>query len=155
MNEFDKKIARRNTESVKWDSIAQTYHANDLLPLWVADMDFLSPTSVKQAFEKYVSHDLFGYSIISDELYQAVIDWEKEQHDVSLAKENITFTSGVLASLAVAIQTFTEEGDRILIHDPVYPPFASIVENNQRQLVRSKLIAKDHKFMMEIGRAHV
>lgn len=149
MNEFDKKIARRNTESVKWDSIAQTYHANDLLPLWVADMDFLSPTSVKQAFEKYVSHGLFGYSIISDGLYQAVIDWEKEQHDVSLAKENITFTSGVLASLAVAIQTFTEVGDRILIHDPVYPPFASIVENNQRQLVRSKLIEKDHKFMMD------
>lgn len=75
MNEFDKKIPRRNTDSVKWDSIVQTYHANDLLPLWVADMDFLSPISVKQAFEQYVANGLFGYSVISNDLYQAVIDW--------------------------------------------------------------------------------
>ncbi len=151
MSEFDKKIARRNTESVKWDSIVQTYHADDLLPLWVADMDFLSPVGVKQAFEQYISHGLFGYSIVNEGLYESVIDWEKRQHDVSLKKENIVFTSGVLASLAVAIQTFTDEGDPILIHDPVYPPFASIVENNQRQLVRSKLIEKDHKFMMDFA----
>lgn len=149
MYEFDKKIFRRNTESVKWDSIAQTYHADDLLPLWVADMDFLSPVEVKNAFQAYISQGIFGYSTVSENLYHSIINWEKQQHQVSLTKENILFTSGVLSSLAVAIQTFTNPGDSILIHDPVYPPFSSIIETNHRQLVRSRLIEKNNKFVMD------
>lgn len=107
MSEFDKKVSRRHTDSVKWDSIKETYQRDDLLPLWVADMDFLSPAGVKKVFENYVSQGLFGYSTVSEKLYHAVINWEKQQHQVSLTKEHIVFTSGVLSSLAVAIQTFT------------------------------------------------
>lgn len=129
MWEFDKKVSRRNTNSVKWDAIAQTYQADDLLPLWVADMDFLSPIEVKEAFQTYISKGIFGYSTVSENLYHSIIDWEKHQHQVSLTKENILFTSGVLSSLAVAVQTFTQPGDSILIHDPVYPPFSSIHRN--------------------------
>ncbi|MBF8808426.1 MAG: pyridoxal phosphate-dependent aminotransferase [Enterococcus lacertideformus] len=148
MNDFNKKISRRNTESVKWDSITKTYHVDDLLPLWVADMDFLSPTGVKNAFEKYIFQGIFGYSTIPENLYQSIIDWEKEKHQVLLIKENIVFTSGVLSSLAVAIQAFTNPNDSILIHDPVYPPFSAIIENNQRKLIRSRLIEKNNKFTM-------
>lgn len=149
MSEFDKKVSRRHTDSVKWDSIKETYQRDDLLPLWVADMDFLSPAGVKKAFENYVSQGLFGYSTVSEKLYHAVINWEKQQHQVSLTKEHIVFTSGVLSSLAVAIQTFTEPGDSVLIHDPVYPPFSAIVESNHRQLIRSQLIEQNNKFMMD------
>ena len=120
MWEFDKKVSRRNTNSVKWDAIAQTYQADDLLPLWVADMDFLSPIEVKEAFQTYISQGIFGYSTVSENLYHSIIDWEKHQHQVFLTKENILFTSGVLSSLAVAVQTFTEPGDSILIHDRFY-----------------------------------
>ena len=149
MWEFDKKVSRRNTNSVKWDAIAQTYQADDLLPLWVADMDFLSPIEVKEAFQTYVSQGIFGYSTVSENLYHSIIDWEEHQHQVSLTKENILFTSGVLSSLAVAVQTFTQPGDSILIHDPVYPPFSSIIETNHRHLVRSRLIKKNNKFVMD------
>ncbi len=143
MIEFDKKISRKDTESVKWDAIAETYQMDDLLPLWVADMDFLSPESCTNAFSEYIKHGIFGYATLSDKLYQAMIHWERAA-PCCLAKENIVFTSGVLASLAAAVQTFTKPGDSILIHDPVYPPFSSIIETNQRHLVRSYLIEKNN-----------
>ncbi|MGC3221096.1 hypothetical protein ACPTGR_13615, partial [Enterococcus faecium] len=71
MIEFDKQISRKDTESVKWDAIAETYQMDDLLPLWVADMDFLSPGGVAKAFSEYIKHGIFGYATLSDKLYQA------------------------------------------------------------------------------------
>ncbi|WP_165005620.1 MULTISPECIES: MalY/PatB family protein [unclassified Enterococcus] len=151
MSGLDEIIIRRNTGSVKWDGIAETYQADDLLPLWVADMDFLSPRGVREAFEDYIKHGVFGYSTIPEKLYQTIISWEREQHNVALVKEDIIFTSGVLSSLAVAVQAFTEVGDTILIHDPVYPPFTSIIETNQRKVVRSTLREEDEHFTMDIA----
>lgn len=145
MEQFDEIVSRLNTDSVKWDAISQTYHRNDLLPLWVADMDFLAPQGVTTAFQNYLQKDIFGYSIVPDGLYRSVIDWEERRHHVTLTKDHILFTSGVLASLSLAIQAFTAPGDAVLIHDPVYPPFGAIVENNERQLIRSPLNkAADH-----------
>lgn len=141
MIEFDKQISRKDTESVKWDAIAETYQMDDLLPLWVADMDFLSPGGVAKAFSEYIKHGIFGYATLSDKLYQAIIHWERQHHAVELTKENIVFTSGVLTSLAAAVQTFTKPGDSILIHDPVYPPFSSIYRNKSTSH-RSKLFAR-------------
>ena len=151
MIEFDKKISRKDTESVKWDAIAETYQMDDLLPLWVADMDFLSPEGVANAFSEYIKHGIFGYATLSDKLYQAIIHWERQRHAVELTKENIVFTSGVLTSLAAAVQTFTKPGDSILIHDPVYPPFSSIIETNQRHIVRSSLLEKNNHFVMDFS----
>ncbi|EPH93692.1 putative cystathionine beta-lyase PatB [Enterococcus faecalis 13-SD-W-01] len=150
MTDFDQEISRKHTSCVKWDSIAETYHAEDLLPLWVADMDFQAPKPVRDAFQQMIDHGIFGYPIPSDDLYQSVIDWEKKQHQVSLEKEQILFSSGVLPSLATAVQAFTEVGDSILIHDPVYPPFTSIVESNQRKIVRSPLLEKEGHFVMDL-----
>lgn len=151
MIEFDKKISRKDTESVKWDAIAETYQMDDLLPLWVADMDFLSPEGVANAFSEYIKHGIFGYATLSDKLYQAIIHWERQRHAVELTKENIVFTSGVLTSLAAAVQTFAKPGDSILIHDPVYPPFSSIIETNQRHIVRSSLLEKNNHFVMDFS----
>lgn len=77
MTDFDQEISRKHTSCVKWDSIAETYHAEDLLPLWVADMDFQAPKPVRDAFQQMIDHGIFGYPIPSDDLYQSVIDWEK------------------------------------------------------------------------------
>ena len=149
MEQFDEIVSRLNTDSVKWDAISQTYHMDDLLPLWVADMDFLAPQGVTTALENYLQKGIFGYSIVPDGLYRSVIDWEKRRHHVTLTEDNILFTSGVLASLSLAIQAFTAPGDAILIHDPVYPPFGAIVENNERQLIRSPLNKKADYFEMD------
>ena len=91
MIEFDKQISRKDTESVKWDAIAETYQMDDLLPLWVADMDFLSPGGVAKAFSEYIKHGIFGYATLSDKLYQAIIHWERQHHAVELTKENIVY----------------------------------------------------------------
>ncbi|PQF19614.1 MalY/PatB family protein [Enterococcus mundtii] len=149
MEQFDEIVSRLNTDSVKWDAISQTYHMDDLLPLWVADMDFLAPQGVTTALENYLQKGIFGYSIVPDGLYRSVIDWEKRRHHVTLTEDNILFTSGVLASLSLAIQAFTAPGDAVLIHDPVYPPFGAIVENNERQLIRSPLNKKADHFEMD------
>lgn len=149
MEQFDEIVSRLNTDSVKWDTISQTYHRNDLLPLWVADMDFLAPQGVTTAFQNYLKKGIFGYSIVPDGLYRSVIDWEEKRHHVTLTKDHILFTSGVLASLSLAIQAFTAPGDAVLIHDPVYPPFGAIVENNERQLIRSPLNKTANHFEMD------
>lgn len=150
MTIFDEQINRKQTNCVKWDSIVQTYHADDLLPLWVADMDFLAPTPVINAFESYSARGLFGYSITPESLYQAIINWQKKRHGYSIEKEEILFSSGVVPSIALAVQSYTDEGDSVLIHDPVYHPFAAVVTENHRNLVRSTLIEENNHFVMNL-----
>lgn len=139
MLNFDEIIDRHGTNSVKWDTLEASYGQKNLLPLWVADMDFKAPEAVQQAFLNYVNKGIFGYAIYPDTLYEAIISWQQRRHDFSIEKENILFNSGVVPSLAVAVQAFTQPGDAVLIHDPVYPPFAAVVTENGRQLVSSRL----------------
>jgi cystathionine beta-lyase len=149
MTNFDKVHSRLNTNSVKWDSIVATYKEKDLLPLWVADMDFLAPTPVKNALQQVIDQGIYGYTVFPDSLYEAIISWQKRKHNYVLEKEDILFNSGVVPSLALAVQSYTKEGDSVLIHDPVYPPFAAVVEKNQRQLVRHTLIERNGHFEID------
>jgi cystathionine beta-lyase len=146
MINFDNVHSRLNTNSVKWDSIVATYKENDLLPLWVADMDFLAPTPVTKALQQVIDQGIYGYTIFPDSLYDAIISWQQRKHHYTIQKEDILFNSGVVPSLALAVQSFTEIEDSVLIHDPVYPPFADVVEKNQRQLVRNALIDRNGHF---------
>lgn len=149
MVNFDEQFNRKGTNSVKWDQICETYQEEELLPLWVADMDFKAPDGVIQAYQKMIQQGIFGYNTTPDSLYEAIIDWEKNHHHLSVAKEEIFFFSGVLAGLATAIQAFTEPNDAVLIHDPVYPPFSGILTENKRKIVRSRLLEKDGRFVMD------
>lgn len=151
MTEFDQINDRRNTNCVKWDSITQTYKKEKLLPFWVADMDFMAPSPVTQALETFVKKGIYGYSIPPESLYQSIIDWQKRRHGYGITKEEILFSPGVVPSIAVAIQAFTEPGDAVLIHDPVYPPFAKMVTANQRKLVRNTLIERNGHFEMDLA----
>src|SRR5699024_4881431 len=134
---------RVDTDSVKWDSIKTTYGKDDLVPLWVADMDFMAPAPVIDALSDYTKRGLFGYSLVPDALYQAIFAWEKTHYGYSLEKEDILFSPGVVPSIGVAIQAYTQPGDSILIHDPVYHPFANMVKANERNLVTSPLGIED------------
>lgn len=149
MSSFDQRNERRHTNSVKWDSIATTYHKDDLLPLWVADMDFTAPSSVKQALLSYVEQGIYGYTLFGDDLYAAIINWQKKRHNYDIKKEDILFSPGVVPSIAVSIEAFTSKGDSVMIHDPVYPPFAQMVEENKRKLVRSPLKVVNGHFEMD------
>lgn len=151
MTHFDQPINRLGTNSVKWDAILTEYHEDQLLPLWIADMDFQAPDGVLRAYQEILSHGILGYTENPDSLYTAIIDWERQQHQLDLKKEEILFFSGVLAGITTAVQAFTQPNDAILIHDPVYPPFASIITTNQRQLIRSPLMEENGRFVMDFN----
>ena len=150
MQDFDHIYPRVDTDSVKWDSIKTTYGKDGLVPLWVADMDFMAPPPVIDALSDYTKRGLFGYSLVPDALYQAIFDWEKTHYGYSLEKEDILFSPGVVPSIGEAIQAYTQPGDSILIHDPVYHPFANMVKANERNLVTSPLGIKDGHFVMDL-----
>ncbi|KFN89941.1 Dyp family iron-dependent peroxidase [Tetragenococcus muriaticus 3MR10-3] len=150
MNQFDQIIDRRQTHSVKWDTLEATYHSKGLLPMWVADMDFQAPEAVQTAFQNFLNQGVFGYTITPDSLYDAIISWQKQRHHFDVKKEEILLNSGVVPSIALSVQAYTNPGDAVLIHDPVYPPFAQVVKENHRKVVRSQLYTDD-KFVMNFA----
>lgn len=150
MTEFDHIYSRRNTSCLKWDSIKETYNEDHLLPLWVADMDFKTPSEVSEALKKVAEQGILGYSQAPDTLYTAIQNWQERHHKYHIPKEAILFNSGVVPSLSLAVQAYTQPNDAVLIHDPVYYPFAKVVEQNNRTLIRSALPVKDGHFVMDL-----
>ena len=151
MTNFEQPIDRLGSNSVKWDAILKSYNEENLLPLWIADMDFKAPAGVLQAYQKLLEHGILGYADTPDTLYTAISNWEQEHFKLAVRKEEILFFSGVLAGITTAIQAFTKPNDVILIHDPVYPPFANIITPNRRQLVRSQLVEENGHFVMDLA----
>lgn len=130
---------RQHTDSLKWDALQTRYGDADLLPMWVADMEFKVPEAVTQALQERVAHGVYGYSITPDSYYQALIDWQKTRHGVDLQRDWIRFGSGVVNSLYALVNILTQPGDGVLILTPVYYPFFNAVRDNHRQLVTSEL----------------
>ena len=151
MKEFYDKyyVERRNTDSLKWDGMIEKFGTNDLLPLWVADMDFKVPEKVQEQMIARINHGVFGYSIASEEYYQSVVQWQKRRHDVEIKKEWIRFGTGVVNALHYLIQGFTKETDSVMIFSPVYYPFYDVVNENKRQLVVSELLNENGAYTID------
>lgn len=132
---FDEVVNRKNTNSVKWDS--QRDH--DVLPMWIADMDFKVADPIIKALEKRVLHGVFGYADIPDAYYEAEVKWWKRRHNFKIKKEWIEVTTGVIPSLSAAVQAFTEPGDKVLIQSPVYNYFNTSITNNKCDIVINEL----------------
>lgn len=147
---FDNVFNRRNTNCTKWDSIKQTYAEDDLLPLWIADMDFKADDTILTGLEKVINHGILGYYNPPESLYTAIKDWQKKYHNYSVENNSILFSSGVVPSIALTIQAFTKLGEAVLIQDPVYPPFAHTVQQNGRKLIRNKLNISNNHFEMDL-----
>ncbi|MGB4369860.1 MAG: MalY/PatB family protein [Caldicoprobacterales bacterium] len=147
--DFDKPIERSNTHSVKWDNLDTTFGAADVLPMWVADMDFACPKPILDSIEERNRHGIFGYTTHPDSLYESVIGWMKKRHGWNVAKEWILYSPGVVTSLNLAIMSFTQPGDSVIIQSPVYPPFFSVVKNNDRTLVVNPLIEKSGYYSID------
>lgn len=151
MSDFNIVHNRRNTNSLKWDSIEKTYGEKELLPLWVADMDFQTSPAILEALKTTAEQGILGYMPAPDSLYQAIQSWQQRRYGYVVPKEAILFNSGVVPSIACAVQAFTEPGEAVLIHDPVYPPFTSVVKQNGRKVVRSSLVVEDGHFVMDLA----
>ena len=138
--DFTSKPNRLTHYAEKWKKVEAD---PELLPLWIADMDFEPLPEIRQVIRDYADHHIFGYPYASDSLYQSIIDWEDRQHGYKIERESILLIEGVVPALTVAIQSLTEEGDAVLINTPVYPPFARTVKLNNRQLVTNSLVEVD------------
>lgn len=151
---FDQTIKRRCTDSVKWDAMENVYgiqDASDILPMWVADMDFAAPVAVSKALQEHAEKTVFGYSFVSDEAVQSIINWQNAHHDWHIDKESIVFCNGVVAALADSIKALTNPGDKVLISSPVYPPFYNIPKSNGREVVDCPLVEKDGEYVYDFA----
>ena len=146
---FDQAIERKNTNCSKYDGMAASFGRNDLLPLWIADMDFPVPEEVAAAVAKRTEHPVYGYNVFPAGYYEAFTAWVKKHHDWDVKKEWVCHTPGVLTALSNAILTLTEKGDNILIQPPVYFPFSSTIEALGRKVINNQLIYRDGYFTMD------
>jgi cystathionine beta-lyase len=145
---FDKHINRLGTNSVKYDGLQSYFGVTDAKPLWVADMDFATPNFVQRAIEKKLKQQIFGYENPSEKAFEAIINWQK-RHDLKLKKEDILICSGVVPSLGVAIESFSEIGDEVVVFPPVYFPFSNVIKESNRILVESNLVLKKGKYEID------
>lgn len=150
---FDHVIARENTNSLKWDRTVLTkrlgFDADGILPLWVADMDFRAPQPVIDALIKRAEHGIFGYTSPLDDYYEALTWWQKSRHDWDIQKEWVTMMPGIVPAFNFFIRALTDEGDKIIIQEPVYPPFRSTIETNNRIVANNPLKLVDGKYVMD------
>ncbi|MCD8251405.1 MAG: pyridoxal phosphate-dependent aminotransferase [Phocaeicola dorei] len=143
--DFDTIIPRRGTNSYKWDSES----GDELLPMWVADMDFRTAPSVIEALSLRVQHGIFGYTHVPDAYYAAVTKWFWHRHNWHIEPEWILYTSGVVPALSAVIKALTVPGDKIIIQTPVYNCFFSSIRNNGCELVSNPLIRSDNTYHMD------
>lgn len=146
---FDRQMMRENTRSVKWDLRKAIFGSEDILPMWVADMDFLVPDQVKKALIKRAGHGIYGYTFTDPSLNKLVTKWLMERFQWKVGASSIIYSPGVIPTLNMAIQAFTEIGDPIMIQTPVYPPFHDSIKNNQREIVENPLILNNNKYEID------
>lgn len=140
---FDQVHRRDNTLSLKWNPNfykGEFHGRTDLLPLWVADMDYAVSEGILKRFRKVLEGKIFGYAGFDDEYFEAVAHWNKKRHGVEIKRETVLFTPGIVPALDYAVQTFVKEGEAVIIQRPVYYPFTKAIENNGRKLVNSPLL---------------
>ncbi|MFX0014984.1 MAG: MalY/PatB family protein [Promethearchaeota archaeon] len=148
---FDEVIDRSNTGSIKWDPfyLKMIFGKEDLLPLWVADMDFRAPQPVIDALVERAKHGIFGYTGPDpSRYYKSVINWFKRRHNWFLDKDWFIFSPGIVQACTYLIQRFSQPGDKIIIQNPVYYPFADIIKNNGRRIVSNQLDLIDGHYQM-------
>ena len=146
MKIFDEVIDRRNTNSLKHDFAAENSLPEDVLPMWVADMDFKAPPSVLEAMKKSAEHGIFGYSDIKSDYYDIVSSWFLRRFGWKTQREWLVVTPGVVYALATAVRAFTKKGEAVIIQPPVYYPFYNVINNNERKLIENPLVYKDGKY---------
>ncbi len=146
---FDEVLDRRGTNCIKWDYTEDIFGKKDILPLWVADMDFPVPPAVQKALKERAEHPIYGYSGFPISFFEAFANWMKKRHGWQVDRDWVIPTPGGVPAIALTINSFTKEGDKIVIQPPVYPPFFSVVKNNHRELVYNPLLETEEGYKMD------
>ena len=137
---FDKIINREGTNALKREVLQERYGRADLLPLWVADMDFETPSFITKALRDRLEHSLFGYTIEPKEYWPTVIQWIADHHGWQVEPEWLTYIPGIVKGIGMAINVFVKEDEKVIIQPPVYHPFRLTPQGNGRQVVFNPLI---------------
>lgn len=142
---FDEIIPRRGSNSYKWDSAAK----DNVLPMWVADMDFRTALPVIDALQKRVAHGIFGYTKVPESYFDSIIGWFDRRHNFAVEREWILFTTGVVPALSAVIKALTEPGDKVIVQTPVYNCFFSSIRNNGCEIVSNELVYKNGTYSID------
>ncbi|AZT85571.1 putative C-S lyase [Marinobacter sp. NP-4(2019)] len=148
--DFDTLVIREQTCSVKFDARRAVFGTEDVMPLWVADMDFPAPEAVTRALEARARHPIYGYSLFPDSLYQSMMDWFRDRHGWSIERDWILMAPGVVPSLHAACMAFAEPGEGVIIQSPVYPPFFSAIRQTGRTVIENPLDCVDGRYQMNL-----
>lgn len=136
---FDQIIDRKGSGDIKHDALKPRWGRNDLLPLWVADMDFATPPFIIDALRKRLEHPIFGYTATPDELWQSIIDWQQRQHQWTVQRQWLSYIPGIVKGIGFVINVFTHPGEKVIIQPPVYHPFRLTPLANGREVVFNPL----------------
>lgn len=147
---FDAGADRKGTDSVKWDALERVFGKPDLTPLWVADMDFLSPACVRDALVKRAQSGIYGYTCGEDKALNAACEWMKRRHGLSVTTDQAMLSPGVVDSLYYAVQAYTDKEDTVVIQPPVYGPFEHAVKDTGRKLRYNALINTGSSWLMNL-----
>lgn len=147
---FDQLMNRKNTRSYKWDQVGPLFGDTEILPLWVADMDFPSPPAVQEVLKKRVELGAYGYAIRTDDYFSAIAGWFQRRHHWSIQREWITDCPSVVTSLSLAVEQFTAPGDKVVIQTPVYYPFFDVVRDHDRTLALNPLLNREGRYEMDL-----
>ncbi|MEA3500362.1 MAG: PatB family C-S lyase [Candidatus Marinimicrobia bacterium] len=146
---FDKIVNRKNTNATKYVIAKDIFGTNDIMPMWVADMDFETPDFIINSLKKRTEHHVFGYSSKPDSFYNSIINWMNERYNWSVKRDWITSSPGVVPALNMAVLAFTNPDDKIIIQPPVYHLFASAVKDNNRKLVNNQLKLENGRYKID------
>lgn len=148
--DFDQPVSREDTNSVKYDLRKKLFGQADVIPMWVADMDFRVPPAVAEAIQQRASHEIYGYSIRPEAFYESAASWMERRHGWPIKREWMSFTPGIVPGVNLAIQALTEPLDKIMIQPPVYFPFFDAIKKNNRKLAENRLVLQDGRYFVDI-----
>ena len=146
---FDEPVAREGTDCIKYDRRQETFGVKDVIPMWVADMDFKCPDFVVESIHRRIEHEIFGYSYRPPEYYLSIINWIKSRHNWKVEREWISFCPGIVPALNFCTLAFTQPGDSIIVQPPVYFPFFSTAESHGRNLIYNRLNENEGKWSID------
>ena len=149
---FDEIIDRHGTDAIKIEEIERKWKRTDLLSLWVADMDFRTPTCVTDAIKDRLANGVMGYTCAPDSYYQSIVNWCMHRYEWIIPTESITYIPGIVPGMGMAIECFTSPGDKIMIQPPVYHPFRILSERKGRQVINNPLIYENGCYSMDYDR---
>jgi cystathionine beta-lyase len=147
---FDEIIDRKNSGALKTDALMERYGHSDLIPLWVADMDFRCGDFITEALKKRVEEGIFGYTMPSGEYYDSIINWVKARHGWEIRQEWFCYIPGIVKGIALAMMNFTRPGDKVIIQPPVYHPFRLVTQMQHRKVANNPLVEENGKYRMDL-----